>query len=746
MPPRRGWIPLPRWDPRSESLLKTFCFVQFAATALPVRKRFFSVALDLFRNAWYQLCGADVFRKHCSVKQRALQFNPKHGISVRSVVSFRKITRLSTYSKEVLLSLVSAPLCLLVCSSIVFSGSSRRRVGYIPVDGLNTPVFREQIDGTICKYVEQNGTVIDVREIIEQELTEKRQKYGKMAVRLYNALQSKYSGDLIEVELLFHSPLPTEAKTGLDAARESSYSSAIAAIDSALGIPISSAPRFHSNPEDGWIRAELTREQVLALKHLDEIDAMFLLDDRSAPLSVNMDDVYGTYTDGGLNISSLSPHGDGYEIGVVEPGKIETNMANSWLNGIGLNIRTGDSKTGNPTRIDSHSVYVTAMISNSVGDSNSLTRGGAWNADAINFASVGTSGNISTIRDAYQWVMNQGSRVVNSSWRVNRWYSGSADTLQNEIDWYLDRWTNSEYVFFANSAGNSAEGTPAFNDCISHGWDSTDCERSASFAHGIVSVGSINKTTSSNYSVSSFSSWRDGPTFDEVPHVVAIGNNVSFPWSTYPGWNPGSATSFSSAAVAALALDLISRDNNGLDYYPEIVKAVLMTSASYNLVDGSWPKSGSSDKKGGAGLPYGYVAGNMIGNRTSLIENDTVNTTAFNCASFHFSPSEGDGTTKTFYIKVNHTRSCDLTMLITWNSDPDHVVPGETVPIDDVDLTLNLSNGSYLDGSYSSNNTAERVTTTHNTGYRTYEVEIDLYNRLSDGYIYGGIAWCDNWY
>ena len=128
--------------------------------------------------------------------------------------------------------------------------------------------------------------------------------------------------------------------------------------------------------------------------------------------------------------------------------------------------------------------------------------------------------------------------------------------MANKIDYYLDMYSSEDYILNVVSAGNNGPDGSDYIQCVgagNPGWDTSTCQRVNKYGHNILMVGNINDASNSNYSIAGTQSWKNGPTNDEAPHVVANGESVTLPWS-----ETRSGTSFSAPAIASFAASLIS--------------------------------------------------------------------------------------------------------------------------------------------------------------------------------------------
>lgn len=112
---------------------------------------------------------------------------------------------------------------------------------------------------------------------------------------------------------------------------------------------------------------------------------------------------------------------------------------------------------------------------------------------------------------------------------------------------------------------------------------------SPGLAYNVVTVGNFNDSNTVSWSgdaMNQCSSWRNPISTNgdrEKPEIVAPGTNINSttnasPWSG----NIGSGTSYAAPMVAGVAALMMQRNSN-LVFWPEAIKAILMTTATHNI-------------------------------------------------------------------------------------------------------------------------------------------------------------------
>lgn len=211
-------------------------------------------------------------------------------------------------------------------------------------------------------------------------------------------------------------------------------------------------------------------------------------------------------------------------------------------------------------------------------------------------------------------------------------------------------------------------------------------------AYNIITVGSFDDKNTTNWSddvMSGFSSWRNPKSTHsdrQKPEVVAPGSKInstinSSPWTG----DTGSGTSYASPMVAGEAALLMQR-NPSLAYWPEQVKAIIMTSAVHNI-------------EGSQGLSEYDGAGGVAADRADDIAHGVGGNSGAQSYSCDASTSLDVAT-----ISLNANQRTRAT--IVWDNNPDYSDYANR-PSADLDLQIVDSSGTVVAGSYSYDNTYE---------------------------------------
>jgi hypothetical protein len=172
----------------------------------------------------------------------------------------------------------------------------------------------------------------------------------------------------------------------------------------------------------------------------------------------------------------------------------------------------------------------------------------------------------------------------------------------------------------------------------------------------------------------------------QKPELVAPGTNITMVDPGPANLDVASGTSFAAPHVSGTAA-LLMQKNSRLAVWPEIVRAVLMASASHNI-EGA---TRLSDQDGAGGLAADRAAG--------IIENPAAwNGVRFDCSR----PRTLDLTTRSVGRRTHHR------IAISWTTDPsfaDYTLS----PSADIDLQVVDANGVVVATSASFDNTTEIV-------------------------------------
>ena len=318
------------------------------------------------------------------------------------------------------------------------------------------------------------------------------------------------------------------------------------------------------------ISAHLTKAQIIALLRNPGVGEIDLADNPASPslLDAAESHVLGPVWNSGIT-------GAGQMIAILENGNVQ--RSNSYLNFTPAYLVSPNGDTDHATEV---AAAAASMYS--------LAPGSGRGASIL---SVGTS----TAQDDSIWSLEwatsspYNAKIVNYSMAVCS--SGTMEPVSKGFDF----WARQNNVLITASAGND-------NNYV--------C--SPANAYNVLGVGGFNNQntgTWSDYTIYSFSSWRNPPSANsdwEKPELVAVGQNLSILGFNNTVTNGNQGTSLSAPEVAGLA-GLMLNANPDLYYWPEASRAILIASATHNIEGVSW-LTPSVDVKDGAGAIVGDQA------------------------------------------------------------------------------------------------------------------------------------------
>lgn len=614
---------------------------------------------------------------------------------------------------------------------------------------------KKNLDYTTEKYTfDAQGKAIDFRSIKKHYVDSLHNHCGNLSIRLKNKISKMDSSLYLKVRVFYnYDKTVTDFldKSGKadnfivnNLKRQSNLNRKMYIRNQFSSVQINA----EDNPDKGLRNNEvlyLNRAQIESLQSQNWISVIDLVEDGSVKIEEHIASMYASGgTNCGLNIAGFTYHGEQIQVAIVEAKGLSTSLMNTYFWDVPINKKPGVASTGE------HGPSLISAIRNSTGQIANFSKGAAYNIQRINYAQLYLDSQnnllIDSLISTYQWCMDQNSYIINNAWGIWRWESDYDNTTANKLDWYYDYWANENYVLLVGSAGNAGAGTLPWYECVNSNnplWDSSSCEQCMKYAHNMVIVGSVDRTLNNGfYQKSFFSSWRDGPMGDEVPHVTTIGGGVILPWG-----QDLSGTSMSTAAISAFAANIVSF-NSSLQTYPEMLRVIMMTSTVSNptFSDGRWSTSTYQDLKGGAGVPDGQLAQKITENMIWGNPRDTLKTIA-GCTNFTFASGAVDGDSLVYYLRID-TAACTITSFVTWMSNPDHVPVGSIVPPDDIDIAVFDNTGTEIASGISSKLTTEFVKINHPGGKKTYKIKISIWDRVSTAnhQIWGGLAWAKSNY
>lgn len=315
--------------------------------------------------------------------------------------------------------------------------------------------------------------------------------------------------------------------------------------------------------------------------------------------------------------------------------------------------------------LNSHATAVAGIIRST----HSLTRGIAPSTTLWAGGSCG--GWMTELQNRSTAAVNWGALALNLS------LGGSSSTPDGFARFYDDLVINRARSVVV-AAGNSGGGTPS----------------TPAVAYNVIAVGSINDRNTTSWTddiMSSFSSWRNPTSTSgdrQKPEVSAPGDTFNSTTNTSP-WigGVGSGTSYAAPMVTGVVAQMIQR-NSTLGFWPESVKAILMTTAVQNV-------------EGSARLSEYDGAGGVVADRADDVARRVGG--SWGGQSYSCSAASATDVATISLVAGQRTRAT-----LTWNQNPSYS-NYSSKPSADLDFEVVNSAGTAVAGSYSYDNTYEIV-------------------------------------
>jgi hypothetical protein len=491
----------------------------------------------------------------------------------------RQITDLVSVPFTVVQSRANVP------SNLVIEGMQRLRIGRI--DTTNLSIFdrprgryveffkarNRTSNEPVALAFEEKGRSVNGEHLIMEQMQRRFRRFGKLSQELHTAIRR--TQDTVPVSIWLASPpkLSLNALTALknrsanrrprqvSVARRSIFrrASALATRSRRMGgqnvRPDRVAPVLH---------ADLTRPQILRLRRLKEVGAIFLRDPRGID---DLDDSIEIHNSD--HVHGAGEKGSGIRVAVWEPGPDNTSN-------LSVQDRFSSSASNNNS---SHARLVHAVIKNT----QTNFKG---HAPSCTLYSANSYSN-----DALEWAVEDiGCTVINQSFHRNAEQTSSSLSSDDIYkDWLILNWP---YPTILQASGNDSN--PGVEYVNHKGYNS-------------LTVGNHNDDASSMSGSSVYRNPSASHSDRELPEISANGMGVTAAGLTNSG------TSSASPAVAGNAA-LIQGTNSTLKRWPEGCRAILLAGAKRNVQDQTWWQDvvGNADAADGSGsadsLESYYVA------------------------------------------------------------------------------------------------------------------------------------------
>jgi len=553
------------------------------------------------------------------------------------------------------------------------------------------------------------GEVVDGEKVRELEGEVYLEKYGKLEPGLYDRLQTMHNDDVIKVsiwvssvsvteiweqvaqqypEAVLEGPRPTKSSdldlhrqiaAEMKATQRKIYQECEAPVTALLekrGFKVTYSSQFAP-----LIFAELPKSAILELIDRDDIERVYLTSSGGLLLDPVVPTIRADL------VWSSGTIGSGVQVAVVEEDGIDFTH---WDLRDGVYFDPGDPNES----------YHATMVAGVIASRNAQWRGVAYGVPALYSANAG-SDDADDLIAATEGALNFGAQVLNHSYYTSK--TGYLDDMAR----YLDHVVYSDWHTVVAAAGNYT----------------SEYVNSPALAYNVIAVGGINDQNTSRWSDdvmwtagpgegSTYKNPRDGR---DKPEVVAVAASVTSSSVNNEFWTlPG--TSYAAPQVSGLAALIVNRDPFLGEYWPEVVKAIIMASAVHNI-EGN---SRLSDKDG-------------VGAIDAALAYEVVDNAWWRGENLYSEPFQLE-----YPFELNAGAS--VRVVIVWPSHPDGGHPPVSDALkSDLDLYIDDPDGCQITSSISNKNNFEIVEfTAAKSG--TYQIVVQKW-RFDDDLEYLGIAW-----
>lgn len=578
-------------------------------------------------------------------------------------------------------------------------------------------ILNKQTKETLSIALDSKNRVIDYNAILKREAKLNFKKYGNLQPTLYH-LVKKGGERKISVIILLNIKEKPFNKSKISSIKESQrFISEInenknQVDEMSMKVLSSVLESVNKKPPDKlkrsgpFVMLHLNQTEILKLSKHKDIAFIGLHDEQDVLDHPTIDE--SLPTTGTNSVHDLGVTGNGVNITVLERGT--TSVAANCFN----IASTRDTTAG----VNSHMTKSVGIIGNRY-SAGACT--GAWTGyapDATVLLANGNDSNCGNYPERYDWAANQLANIITMSWHCG---SEETDSSLHARDIYFDyAATHYPWPTIFTSAGNQAdEGAYASGKGYNF--------------FGVGNVINDGDGWRCNDEMADSSSWKNpsSPHGDrEVPEIASPGSRHAMLGSSFGGT---SAATPVTASVAALLMDA----NQSLTIWPEAIRAILQSSATYQKADGAnW--SLSADGKDGAGMTHALRAYHTAVQRSS---SSAPHRNAHDYGSLSSSSFGANKyLNKDWKIDVNTTNS-RVRVALTWNSWAFRILFFSfDLLAFDLDLRVYDPDGLLVASSSSWDSSYELVTfKPQKVG--TYTIKVYGYKVPSELFTYYGVAW-----
>ena len=427
--------------------------------------------------------------------------------------------------------------------------------------------------------MDRTGQPVDLAQLQANEALTRWQTYGKLTPELHQALQTSGQKGTLPVGIWLHLPAQTLERIrtlGRDRAALMETGARRQALAEVAALHTQAEARLleflsqqgyeasYASPLAPLVFAELPTALISKVEARPEVESIYLQHEHKPALdkatkSVRADVVWAR------GITGSGAH----TIGVVEVGpssRIDF-AGNPYLRRLAGGAFNGGGA------LSGHATQVAGVIAaqKSPADRYNGVAYGINNLLSANSPS-GWDPHLVQVSD---WAINQGADILNASLGGDVNGILGNDLLARYYDYIVRQYPFIVVVVAAGNIDRPANPNDHFVE-------------SPGIAYNVISVGGYDDSDTFMWSDDTMwagSSYQDPPGTDrELPHVVAVGHNVTMP-SIGGALVTNNGTSFASPAVAG-EVALIAERNAKLLAYPEAMRAIIMASACHDIEAG----------------------------------------------------------------------------------------------------------------------------------------------------------------
>ena len=601
-------------------------------------------------------------------------------------------------------------------------------------------IFDKETNGFFEVAVDAQGNPIDLKSVYSAVHNAYKNRYGKLDPALFKLLQEAAPGDLLHINITLKvlNTLDVErpmfalegksekSEEYLSSSDEETTAEEVQSLEQFEAIRVERIAAYQAEVERleeslvEWLRdngvtitylskaypmvgALIPAMMMASISDREDVESISLV--RQASDTINT--VRGAVRAG--VVWSRGNIGSGIGVGIAEWGNIGSGGQNRGLVAqnnpyLSSQIKLNWVPDGCSTQLNPHGTKVAGIIgANKISDP--TYRGMAYQAELW-----------------YESACNQGWPVLQEIWNdlsytryvhiINNSWGEDSDRIVTDWDRLADSYFRNYMTFMVMGAGNEGPKDNFFGIFCAD--DNDDDILTPALGYNVMTVGNFNHSRDSilwnDNMINTCSSAGDPRSFHgdrEKPEVAAPGYELCVP-NTGNGITCSvlnSGTSLSAPVVSAQAA-LISKRNIKFYYWPEVIKAIIMASAT-NRVGQSYAGANGqgsrlSEKAGAGGVMFNNA--DNIAQNTGRWKYDYLTSDSFDQYDNYFGKYY-----KTWWL-INAVQGKKYRVVIVWDTDPARTAYNttESQPSSDLDLVI-MHSGKRVAYSMSYDNTYEIV-------------------------------------